>query len=50
MEAVIRGLREAAKTEATSYEVQQLHQKNDRLKLLAADLSPENLTLKSSRY
>jgi transposase len=43
-------LRGDAKREATSNEVQDLRQENDRLKLLVADLSLENLTLKKSQY
>jgi transposase len=43
-------LRGDAKREATSDDVQQLRQENERLKLLVADLSLENLTLKKSQY
>ncbi len=38
------------KREATSEEVQQLRQENDRLKQLVADLSVSNLVLKKSLY
>jgi transposase len=41
-------LRGDAKREATSHEVQDLRQENERLKLLVADLSLENLTLKKA--
>jgi transposase len=50
MEAGKGRLRGDAKREATSNEVQDLRQENDRLKLLVADLSLENLTLKKSQY
>jgi len=43
-------LRGDAKREATSEEVTQLRGENERLKLLVADLSLENLTLKKSQY
>jgi transposase len=43
-------LRGDAKREATSNEVQELRRENERLKLLVADLSLENLTLKKSPY
>lgn len=43
-------LRGDAKREATSDEVQELRRENERLKLLVADLSLENLTLKKSPY
>ena len=50
MEAGKGRLRGDAKREATSNEVQDLRQENDRLKVLVADLSLENLTLKKSQY
>ena len=50
MEAGKGRLRGDAKREATSNEVQDLRQENERLKLLVADLSLENLTLKKSQY
>jgi transposase len=50
MEAGKGRLRGDAKREATSHEVQDLRQENERLKLLVADLSLENLTLKKSQY
>jgi transposase len=50
MEAGKGRLRGDTKREATSNEVQDLRQENDRLKLLVADLSLENLTLKKSQY
>jgi len=50
MEAGKGRLRSDAKREATSNEVQELRQENERLKLLVADLSLENLTLKKSQY
>ena len=50
MEAGKGRLRGDAKREATSNEVQDLRQENDRLKLLVADLSLENLALKKSQY
>jgi transposase len=43
-------LRGDARREATSGEVQELRRENERLKLLVADLSLENLTLKKSPY
>jgi len=43
-------LRGDAKREATSNKVQELRRENERLKLLVADLSLENLTLKKSPY
>jgi transposase len=43
-------LRGDAKREATRDEVQELRRENERLKLLVADLSLENLTLKKSPY
>ncbi len=48
MEAGKGRLRGDAKREATSNEVQDLRQANDRLILLVADLSLENLTLKKA--
>jgi len=50
MEAGKGRLRGDARREATSNEVQDLRQENERLKLLVADLSLENLTLKKSQY
>jgi len=50
MEAGKGRLRSDAKREATSNEVQDLRQENERLKLLVADLSLENLALKKSPY
>lgn len=50
MEAGKGRLRGDAQREATSNEVQDLRQENERLKLLVADLSLENLTLKKSQY
>ena len=50
MEAGKGRLRGDAKREATSDEVTQLRGENERLKLLVADLSLENLTLKKSQY
>jgi len=50
MEAGKGRLRGDAQREATSHEVQDLRQENERLKLLVADLSLENLTLKKSQY
>ena len=50
MEAGKGRLRGDAKREATSNEVQDLRQENERLKLLVADLSLANLTLKKSQY
>ena len=50
MEAGKGRLRGDAKREATSNEVQDLRQENERLKLLVADLSLENLALKKSQY
>jgi transposase len=50
MEAGKGPLRGDAKREATSNEVKDLRQENERLKLLVADLSLENLTLKKSPY
>jgi len=50
MEAGKGRLRGDAKREPTSNEVQELRQENERLKLLVADLSLENLTLKKSQY
>ena len=50
MEAGKGRLRGDAKRAATSHEVQDLRQENDRLKVLVADLSLENLTLKKSQY
>ena len=43
-------LRGDARREATSDEVQELRRENERLKLLVADLSLENLRLKRSAY
>jgi len=43
-------LRGDAKREATSNDVHDLRQENERLKLLVTDLSLENLTLKKSQY
>jgi transposase len=50
MEAGKGRLRGDAKREATSNEVQDLRQENERLKLLVADLSLANLTLEKSQY
>jgi transposase len=50
MEAGKGRLRGDARREATSDEVTQLRGENERLKLLVADLSLENLTLKKSQY
>ena len=50
MEAGKGRLRGNAKREATNHEVQELRQQNERLKLLVANLSLENLTLKKSQY
>src|SRR5271169_6554043 len=50
MEAGKGRLRGDAKREATSNEVQDLRQENERLKLLVADLSLANLTLKKNQY
>jgi transposase len=50
MEAGKGRLRGDAQREATSHEVQDLRQENERLKLLVADLSLANLTLKKSQY
>jgi transposase len=50
MEAGKGRLRGYARREATSNEVQDLRQENERIKLLVADLSLENLTLKKSQY
>ena len=50
MEAGKGRLRGDARREATSDEVNQLRGENERLKLLVADLSLENLTLKKSQY
>jgi transposase len=50
MEAGKGRLRGDVKREATSNEVKDLRQENERLKLLVADLSLENLTLKKSQY
>jgi transposase len=50
MEAGQGRLRGDARREATSNEVQDLRQENERLKLLVADLSLANLTLKKSQY
>ena len=50
MEAGKGRLRGDAQREATSGEVTQLRGENERLKLLVAGLSLENLTLKKSRY
>jgi transposase len=50
MEAGKGRLRGDAKREANSAEVKQLRGENERLKLLVADLSLENLTLKKSQY
>src|SRR5579862_814431 len=50
MEAGKGRLRGDAQREATSNEVQDLRQENDRLKLLVADLSLANLALKKSEY
>jgi transposase len=50
MEAGKGRLRGDVRREATSEEVTQLRGENERLKLLVADLSLENLTLKKSQY
>jgi transposase len=50
MEAAKGRLRGDARGEATSNEVQDLRQENERLELLAADLSLENLILKKSQF
>ena len=50
MEAGKGRLRGDARREATSDEVTHLRGENERLKLLVADLSLENLTLKKSQY
>jgi len=50
MEAGKARMRGDSKREATSDEVQQLRQENDRLKQLVADLSLSNLVLKKSLY
>ncbi len=50
MEAGKGRLRGDAQREATSNEVQDLRQENERLKVLVANLSLENLTLKKSQY
>lgn len=50
MEAGKKRLRGDAKREATSEEVEQLRQENERLKQLVADLSLANMTLKKSQY
>jgi|GEM_PF-1459662 transposase len=50
MEAGKCRLRGDAKRDATSQDVHDLRQENERLKLLVANLSLENLTLKKSRY
>jgi transposase len=50
MEAGKGRLRGDARREASSNEVQDLRQENERLKLLVADLSLENLGLKKSQY
>ncbi|MGB8476153.1 MAG: hypothetical protein WCE61_18895 [Candidatus Acidiferrum sp.] len=50
MEAGKGRLRGDAIREATSHDVHDLRQENERLKLLVADLSLENLTLKKSQY
>lgn len=50
MEAGKARMRGDALREATTDEVEQLRQENQRLKLLVADLSLDNLLLKKSRY
>jgi transposase len=50
MEAGEGRLRGDAKREAASDEVQELRQENERLKLLVANLSLENLALGKSHY
>jgi len=50
MEAGKKRLRGDTKREATSDEVEQLRQENERLKQLVADLSLANMTLKKSQY
>jgi transposase len=50
MEAGKGRLRGDARREASSDEVTHLRGENERLKLLVADLSLENLTLKKSQY
>lgn len=50
MEAGKARMRGDALREATTDEVVQLRQENERLKLLVADLSLDNLLLKKSRY
>lgn len=50
MEAGKARLRGDSKREATSEEVNQLRQENERLKQLVAELSLTNLTLKKSLY
>lgn len=50
MEAGKNRLRGDTRREATSEEVQQLRQENERLKQLVADLSLANMTLKKSLY
>lgn len=50
MEACKNRLRGDTKREATSEEVEQLRQENERLKQLVADLSLANMTLKKSQY
>jgi transposase len=50
LEAGKARLRGHALREASSDEVQQLRQENERLKLLVADLSLDNLLLKKSQY
>jgi transposase len=50
MEASKKRLRGDTQREATSDEVEQLRQENQRLKQLVADLSLANMTLKKSQY
>jgi transposase len=50
MEAGKGRMRGDALREATSHEVQELRQENERLKQLVADLSLANMLLKKSRY
>jgi transposase len=50
LEAGKARLRGDALREASTDEVQQLRQENERLKLLVADLSLDNLLLKKSQY
>jgi transposase len=50
MEAGKGRMRGDALREATSHEVQELRQENERLKQLVADLSLANMVLKKSQY